>query len=221
LFNSGARRVVTTHYRREGPQWSHRRSGVVHWFAAASLAGDLTAKYGREERIHATFRHPFVPASLQLEIDVAGTERWLRRSTTQEFEDFDFGEVKTIDGLADFGTAKAVWFKDSKGSTLHCTRFSGSDRRLAVTRLESSPDERDLEGQARPCGAYEERRGVGVAGGFDRIEDVRREDTDQECCAGRPGPGCSPQQADAAGQLCESAHGDDPFRRWEPPREER
>lgn len=33
------------------------------------------------------------------------------------FEDYDFGEVQTVDGLADFGTAKAVWFKDSEGNT--------------------------------------------------------------------------------------------------------
>lgn len=33
------------------------------------------------------------------------------------FEDYDFGEVKTVDGLADFGAAKAGWFKDSEGNT--------------------------------------------------------------------------------------------------------
>ena len=33
------------------------------------------------------------------------------------FEDYDFGELKTIDGLADFGMAKAAWFKDSEGNT--------------------------------------------------------------------------------------------------------
>ena len=32
------------------------------------------------------------------------------------FEDYDFGELKTIDGLADFGMAKAAWFKDSEGN---------------------------------------------------------------------------------------------------------
>ena len=34
------------------------------------------------------------------------------------FEDYDFGEVKTVEGLVDFGTAKAAWFKDSEGNTL-------------------------------------------------------------------------------------------------------
>jgi catechol 2,3-dioxygenase-like lactoylglutathione lyase family enzyme len=33
------------------------------------------------------------------------------------FEDYDFGEVKTLDGLADFGAARAAWFKDSEGNT--------------------------------------------------------------------------------------------------------
>ncbi|MEO8229593.1 MAG: VOC family protein [Chloroflexota bacterium] len=34
------------------------------------------------------------------------------------FEDYDLGELKTVDGLADFGTAKAAWFKDSEGNVL-------------------------------------------------------------------------------------------------------
>ena len=33
------------------------------------------------------------------------------------FEDYDFGDLKTVDGLADFGPAKAAWFKDSEGNT--------------------------------------------------------------------------------------------------------
>lgn len=33
------------------------------------------------------------------------------------FEDYDFDELKTVDGLADFGTAKGAWFKDSEGNT--------------------------------------------------------------------------------------------------------
>jgi len=32
------------------------------------------------------------------------------------FEDYDFGELRTVDGLADFGVAKAAWFKDSEGN---------------------------------------------------------------------------------------------------------
>ncbi len=34
------------------------------------------------------------------------------------FEDYNFGETRTVDGLADFGTARAAWFKDSEGNTL-------------------------------------------------------------------------------------------------------
>jgi catechol 2,3-dioxygenase-like lactoylglutathione lyase family enzyme len=32
------------------------------------------------------------------------------------FEAYDLGEVRTIDGLVDYGTAKAAWFKDSEGN---------------------------------------------------------------------------------------------------------
>jgi catechol 2,3-dioxygenase-like lactoylglutathione lyase family enzyme len=33
------------------------------------------------------------------------------------FEDYDLGDIKTADGMADFGMAKAAWFKDSEGNT--------------------------------------------------------------------------------------------------------
>jgi catechol 2,3-dioxygenase-like lactoylglutathione lyase family enzyme len=34
------------------------------------------------------------------------------------FEEYDFpGMGKTVNGLADFGSAKAAWFKDSEGNT--------------------------------------------------------------------------------------------------------
>jgi hypothetical protein len=33
------------------------------------------------------------------------------------FEEYDLGEVQMIGGLADFGAAKAAWFKDSEGNT--------------------------------------------------------------------------------------------------------
>ena len=39
------------------------------------------------------------------------------RSRGVTFEDYDFGEIQTVDGLADFGPAKAAWFKDSEGNT--------------------------------------------------------------------------------------------------------
>jgi catechol 2,3-dioxygenase-like lactoylglutathione lyase family enzyme len=39
------------------------------------------------------------------------------RARGVEFEDYDFGDIKTVGGLADFGIAKAAWFKDSEGNT--------------------------------------------------------------------------------------------------------
>jgi hypothetical protein len=39
------------------------------------------AEFGRGERRQATLRHLNVPASLPLEIEVTGAERWLRGST--------------------------------------------------------------------------------------------------------------------------------------------
>jgi catechol 2,3-dioxygenase-like lactoylglutathione lyase family enzyme len=39
------------------------------------------------------------------------------RARAVVFEEYDFGELKTVDGLADFGTGRAAWFKDSEGNT--------------------------------------------------------------------------------------------------------
>lgn len=33
------------------------------------------------------------------------------------FEDYDFPDFKTVDGLATFGPARAAWFRDSEGNT--------------------------------------------------------------------------------------------------------
>jgi catechol 2,3-dioxygenase-like lactoylglutathione lyase family enzyme len=33
------------------------------------------------------------------------------------FEDYDMGDIKTVNGVADFGMAKAAWFRDSEGNT--------------------------------------------------------------------------------------------------------
>lgn len=33
------------------------------------------------------------------------------------FEEYGFGGFKTVDGLVDFGTAKAAWFIDTEGNT--------------------------------------------------------------------------------------------------------
>jgi catechol-2,3-dioxygenase len=40
------------------------------------------------------------------------------------FEHYDLGEVRMIDGLADFGVAKAAWFKDSEGNTYELTEVA-------------------------------------------------------------------------------------------------
>lgn len=38
------------------------------------------------------------------------------------FEEYDFGEaVGVVDGLADFGAARAAWFKDSEGNIYELT----------------------------------------------------------------------------------------------------
>ena len=37
------------------------------------------------------------------------------------FEDYDLGEVQMVDGLADFGLAKAAWFKDVDGNIYELT----------------------------------------------------------------------------------------------------
>jgi catechol 2,3-dioxygenase-like lactoylglutathione lyase family enzyme len=37
------------------------------------------------------------------------------------FEDYDFGEMKTVDGVLSMGDYKAAWFKDSEGNVLELT----------------------------------------------------------------------------------------------------
>jgi hypothetical protein len=37
------------------------------------------------------------------------------------FEDYDFGEMRTVDGVLEVGDAKAAWFKDSEGNTYELT----------------------------------------------------------------------------------------------------
>ncbi len=43
------------------------------------------------------------------------------RSRGVVFEDYDFGEMKTVNGLLSVGGYKAAWFKDSEGNTLELT----------------------------------------------------------------------------------------------------
>lgn len=43
------------------------------------------------------------------------------------FEEYDLGEVRMVDGLADLGVAKAAWFKDCEGNTYELTEvFPGA-----------------------------------------------------------------------------------------------
>ena len=35
-----------------------------------------------------------------------------------EFETYDYPNLKTVDGIADLGYARAAWFKDSEGNLL-------------------------------------------------------------------------------------------------------
>jgi catechol 2,3-dioxygenase-like lactoylglutathione lyase family enzyme len=46
------------------------------------------------------------------------------RSRGVVFEDYDFGEFATVDGLADFGGAKAAWFKDSEGNVFELSELA-------------------------------------------------------------------------------------------------
>ena len=38
------------------------------------------------------------------------------------FNDYDFGEIKTVDGLMSMGGYKAAWFTDSEGNTIELSQ---------------------------------------------------------------------------------------------------
>jgi catechol 2,3-dioxygenase-like lactoylglutathione lyase family enzyme len=40
------------------------------------------------------------------------------------FEQYDLGDIPMVAGLADFGVAKAAWFKDSEGNTYELTEVA-------------------------------------------------------------------------------------------------
>ena len=46
------------------------------------------------------------------------------RSRGVVFEDDDVGEFKSVNGMIDFGMAKASWFKDSEGNTFELSERS-------------------------------------------------------------------------------------------------
>jgi catechol 2,3-dioxygenase-like lactoylglutathione lyase family enzyme len=55
--------------------------------------------------------------------EVAGLESLMAelRSRGVTFEDYDFGEMKTVDGLLSMDGYKAAWFADSEGNILELT----------------------------------------------------------------------------------------------------
>lgn len=42
-----------------------------------------------------------------------------------EFESYDYPNLKTVDGVADLGYARAAWFKDSEGNLLGIAQLTG------------------------------------------------------------------------------------------------
>ena len=49
--------------------------------------------------------------------DLAGDMKALRGNGIK-FEDYDLPDLKTVDGIAEFGTVKNAWFKDSEGNII-------------------------------------------------------------------------------------------------------
>jgi catechol-2,3-dioxygenase len=43
------------------------------------------------------------------------------------FEEYDYPNLKTVDGIADLGYARAAWFKDSEGNLLGIAELASSD----------------------------------------------------------------------------------------------
>ena len=43
------------------------------------------------------------------------------------FEEYDYPNLKTVDGIADLGYARAAWFKDSEGNLLGIAELASKD----------------------------------------------------------------------------------------------
>ena len=43
------------------------------------------------------------------------------------FEEYDYPNLKTVDGIADLGYARAAWFKDSEGNLLGIAELASGD----------------------------------------------------------------------------------------------
>ena len=55
------------------------------------------------------------------------------------FEQYDLGDVQMVDGLADFGEAKAAWFKDSEGNTYELTEVLRATLDMRATPRFAAP----------------------------------------------------------------------------------
>jgi hypothetical protein len=66
------------------------------------------------------------------------------------FEAYDLGEVRTIDGLVDYGTAKAAWFKDSEGNTYELSEVLSPRWFVTQTALMTPLTSERLQGLLRP-----------------------------------------------------------------------
>jgi hypothetical protein len=55
---------------------------------------------------------------LALMVDDVAAQVSSLRSRGLSFVEYDYPNLKTVDGIADLGYAKAAWFKDSEGNLL-------------------------------------------------------------------------------------------------------
>ncbi|MFF2370122.1 VOC family protein [Agromyces sp. NPDC058110] len=54
------------------------------------------------------------------------------------FEDYDLPGLKTVDGVADFGTERSAWFTDSEGNIFALGQFSAERMEQAMRMRQSS-----------------------------------------------------------------------------------
>lgn len=66
-------------------------------------------------------------AHTQLALVVVDVRRAVKelKSRGLEFENYDYPNLKTVDGVADLGYANAAWFKDSEGNLLGIAQLTG------------------------------------------------------------------------------------------------
>ena len=66
----------------------------------------------------------------QLALMVADIHAQVRalRERGVNFEEYDYPNLKTVEGIADLGYARAAWFKDSEGNLLGIAELAGPTR---------------------------------------------------------------------------------------------